>query len=62
MEDLDAKEDLFFIKSTPSRFWRPPKELCGTGRSRHAMEPSYQGRSYLGKRRRVEGIVSKFLF
>jgi hypothetical protein len=27
-----------------------------------AMEPSYRGRSYLGKKGRVEGRVSKFLF
>jgi hypothetical protein len=26
------------------------------------MEPSHRGRSYLGKRRRVEGRISKFLF
>jgi hypothetical protein len=27
-----------------------------------AKEPSYRGRSYMGKRRRVEGIISKFLY
>jgi hypothetical protein len=27
-----------------------------------AVEPSYRGRSYLGKGRRVEGRVLKFLF
>jgi hypothetical protein len=27
-----------------------------------AMEPPYRERSYLGKRRRVESLVSKFFF
>jgi hypothetical protein len=63
MEDLDAKM-ILLIKSSLSRFWRHLKELCKIRTSRCArcngvIRPR---KSYLGKRRRVEDRVFKFLF
>jgi hypothetical protein len=60
MEDLDAKEDLSYqeysikILETSERVTRNKKIKI--------LEPSYRGRSYLEKERRVKGRVSKFLF
>jgi hypothetical protein len=57
MEDLDNKEDLSYqeyhvkILETSERVTQNKKDRDMQG----AMGPSYRGRSYLGKRRRVEG-------
>jgi hypothetical protein len=53
MEDLDAKEDLSY-----QEYLVKILETSEQG----AMEPSYRGRSYLGKRKRAEGQISKILF
>jgi hypothetical protein len=54
MEDLDAKEDFRNIREGYSK--QEDQDVQG------AMESPHRGRSYLGKRRRIEGEVSKFLF
>jgi hypothetical protein len=63
MEDLDAREDISYqeypvkILETSQRVTRNKKiKMC------KVHEPSYRGRTYLGKRRRLEGRVSKFVF
>jgi hypothetical protein len=62
MEDLDAKEDLSYqeypikiLDVQESYAEQEDQDVHG------AMESPHQGKSYLGKRRRVEGRVSKFL-
>jgi hypothetical protein len=63
MEDLDTSEDLSYqeypvkILETSESY---PKQEDQDVQS--AMESSYRGRSYMGKRRRVKGRISKFLF
>jgi hypothetical protein len=63
MEELDAKEDLSYqeypvkiLKTTKSYTKQEDQYVHGT------MESPHRGRSYMRKRRRVEGGVSKFLF
>jgi hypothetical protein len=64
MEDLDAKEDLSY-QEYPIKILEMSEKVIRNKRIeivQGAMEPSHRGRSYLGKRRRVEGRISKFLF
>jgi hypothetical protein len=64
MEDFDAKEDLSYQKypikilETSERVTQKQEDQDVQG----AMESPHRGRSYLGKRRRIEGGVFKFLF
>jgi hypothetical protein len=58
MGNLDAKEDLPYQDFRNIRESNPEQEDQDV---HSAMEPPYRGRSYLVKRRRVEGRVSKFL-
>jgi hypothetical protein len=58
MEHLDANEDLFYQQYPHHDFGDVRKSYSKQG----AMEPSYRGTSYLGKRIRVEGRVSNFIF
>jgi hypothetical protein len=64
MEDFNAKEDLSYqeypikILETSERVTQKQEDQDVQG----AMESPHQGRSYLGKRRRIEGGVFKFLF
>jgi hypothetical protein len=63
MEDLDDKEDLSYqedpvkILEMSERFTRSKKIKMSMVQWSH-----HRGRGYIGKRRRVEGRVSKFLF
>jgi hypothetical protein len=52
MEDLDSKEDLSYQEYSEQE----DQDVQG------ALEPSYRGRRYMEKRRRVQIRVSKFLF
>jgi hypothetical protein len=64
MEDFDAKEDLSYQKypikilETSERVTQKQEDQDVQG----AMESPHRGRSYLGKRRRIECGVFKFLF
>jgi hypothetical protein len=64
MQDLDAKEGLSYKRVPCQDFGN-----IGEGYSKQedqdvqgVMESPHRGRSYMGKRRRIEGGVSKFLF
>jgi hypothetical protein len=75
-EDHSYQEYLIRILETSERVNQNKRVMmCKVQWSHHTKEeatwekeelkaeiPSYRGRSYLGKRRRVEGRVSKFLF
>jgi hypothetical protein len=63
MEDLDAEEDLSY-QEYPIKILETSEEFIEQDDQdvQGAMEPSYRGRSYMGKRRGVEGRVYKFLF
>jgi hypothetical protein len=64
MEDLDAKKKSL-LSRVPNQDFENIRESYLEQEDQNvqgAMEPSYQGRSYLGKRRTVEGGVFKFLF
>jgi hypothetical protein len=64
MEDFNAKEDLSYqeypikILETSERVTQKQEDQDVQG----AMESPHRGRSYLGKRRRIESGVFKFLF
>jgi hypothetical protein len=63
IEDLNAKEDLSYQEYPvkilePSEGYVKQEDQDAQG----AVGTPYRGRSYLGKGRRVEGRVSKFLF
>jgi hypothetical protein len=64
MEDFNAKEDLSYqeypikILETSERVTQKQEDQDVQG----AMESPHRGRSYLGKRRRIESRVFKFLF
>jgi hypothetical protein len=64
MKDLDAKKRSFLSRVScqdTRNIWHsyPEQEDQDV---QGAVEPSYQGRSYLGERRRIQGRVSEFLF
>jgi hypothetical protein len=63
MKDLDAKEDLSYQRVSCQDFGNVRDGYAKQEDQdvQDAMESPYQGRSYLGKGRRVEGRVSKFL-
>jgi hypothetical protein len=59
MEDLDTKEDLSYQDFGNIREgYSIQKDQDVQG----VIESPHRGRSYLGKRRRIKGEVSKFLF
>jgi hypothetical protein len=63
MEDLDAKEDLSY-QEYPVKIFKNIREGYSKQEDHDvqgAMESPHRGRSYMGKRRRIEG-GSKFLF
>jgi hypothetical protein len=64
MEEFKAKEDLSY-QEYPIKFFENIRESYAKQEDQDVqgeVEPPYRGRSYLGKGRRVEGRVSKFLF
>jgi hypothetical protein len=64
MEDLDTKEDLSY-QEYPVRILKMSERVTWNNKNQDvqgAMESPHRERSYLGKRRRVEGRVSEFLF